>query len=112
MKKIISLCVFFLYALVSFAQKDQITEMLDSLERVYYFKEIKLKENTINNYAPGYIPKFDDKTYNSRLAEMVKNSPFNYVYNPTVRSYIDKYTSNPPKRRRYISFKQFLFPIV
>ena len=111
MKKIISISVFFLSVLSLEAQKDQITEMLDSLENLYYFKDVKVTESSTNNYAPGFVPKFDDATYNTRLADMAKNSPFNYVYNPTVRSYIDRYTRNPKSAATILALSNLYFPL-
>jgi hypothetical protein len=95
----------------SFGQDDQITEMLDSLETVFFFKDVKLNENVNNKYAPGQIPKFDESTYNERFNEMAKNSPFNYVYNPVVRNYIDRYTRNPKSAATILALSSLYFPL-
>lgn len=110
MKKKFLLLSFFIPYSFSLAQEDQITEMLDSLEGLYFFKELKVTENN-SNYPKNFVPKFDDQTYDARLKEMASNSPFNYVYNYTVKSYIDRYTKNPKSASTILALSKLYFPL-
>ena len=110
--KILLFVFFFLFSpFLSFAQKDQITEMLDSLENLYFYKDIKIDNPVDDKYKPGFVPEFDVTTYQNRFANMAKNSPFNYVYNTTVRSYIDRYTRNPKSAATILALEKLYFPL-
>lgn len=111
MKKQLLIFIFLFSTFIGFAQKDQITEMLDSLENVYFFKDIKLSDSGNVKYASGFVPVFDVSIYESRLSSMAKNSPFNYAYNSTVRSYIDRYTRNPKSAATILALGKLYFPL-
>lgn len=111
MKKKLLIFTFLFSAFIGFAQKDQITEMLDSLEKLYFFKDIKLSDSGNVKYESGFVPDFSVSVYESRFSSMAKNSPFNYVYNSTVRSYIDRYTRNPKSASTILALSKLYFPL-
>lgn len=111
MKKQLLIFTFLFSTFIGFAQKDQITEMLDSLENLYFYKDIKLSDSGNVKYESGFVPVFDVSIYESRFANMAKNSPFNYVYNSTVRSYIDRYTRNPKSASTILALAKLYFPL-
>ena len=111
MKTLLFVFVFLFSSFLSFSQKDQITEMLDSLENLYFYKDVKIDSSTSGKYEPGFVPEFDVAIYQNRFASMAKNSPFNYVYNSTVRSYIDRYTRNPKSAATILALGKLYFPL-
>jgi membrane-bound lytic murein transglycosylase D len=96
--------------------EDPFASKLDSLLRIYIFPT-----NT-NDDAPAFyelldgdsaiIPTFPDSIYRARLMALDKNTPFELVFNPEVRRYIDVYTT---KRREQVSrmlgLAEYYFPM-
>jgi membrane-bound lytic murein transglycosylase D len=76
---------------------DPIVAMLDSLASLKVF--LKLNElsgdgvERTRDLPPEYIPAFPDSVYQKRISLMDDNSPFHFVYNGWVRSYIELYSS-------------------
>lgn len=84
--------------------EDPFASELDSLLRVYIFPNAT-GDNTPAFYEllPGdsaVIPTFPDSVYRARLQALDKNTPFELVFNPEVRRYIEVYTT---KRREQVS---------
>lgn len=81
-------------------EDDPVAAMLDSLARLKYFgKPVKPAKSKFN-YAPDSIPRFDYSVYEARMNKLDANSPFDLIYNPTVKPYIDLYTN---RRRELVS---------
>ena len=82
---------------------DPIANMLDSLAALKVFRILdELSGEGIvrkHGYEPGYVPSFPDSVYRHRLALMNDASPFDFVYNGWVKSYIELYGN----RRRQLT---------
>lgn len=82
---------------------DPIVSMLDSLATLKVFH--KLNEQGGDSversrvFPPEHIPAFPDSVYKERIALMNDNSPFGFVYNGWVKSYIELYS----KRRKELT---------
>lgn len=74
---------------------DPIAAMLDSLQTKkmfdFAFNKPAFQKNNKFKYAPDSIPKFDDYTYQARLAKIDALSPFDLVYNEHVKGFINLY---------------------
>ncbi|MEO6305041.1 MAG: transglycosylase SLT domain-containing protein [Bacteroidia bacterium] len=74
---------------------DPIAAMLDSLSTQKMFETAFSKpvfpKNNKYKFAADSIPKYDDYTYQSRLAKLDANSPFDLVYNEHVKGFINMY---------------------
>jgi membrane-bound lytic murein transglycosylase D len=93
---------------------DPIAAMLDSLERLNYFEKgyVKPSKNSKYHFAADSVPRYDDMVYESRLAKLDAQSPFDLVYNDAVRGYIELYAVR--KRElvsRMMALSQFYFPL-
>lgn len=74
---------------------DPIAALLDSLvnQKVFekaFSKPVVPKSNKFH-FAPDSVPRYDDYTYQSRLAKLDVNSPFDLVYNEHVKGFINLY---------------------
>ncbi len=92
---------------------DPVVAMLDSLARMNFFlkpgKPIKSKYN----FAPDSIPRYEEIMYESRMAKLDAASPFDLVYNPIVRGFIDLYFVR--KRElvsRMLGLSQLYYPMM
>lgn len=95
---------------------DPILAMLDSLQRTKYFEcNSYLSDSCLYdmaNYKEGFIPYFDELVYEARLAKLDQATPFDLVYNKSVKAYIDVYSLR--KRilvSRMIGLSQIYFPM-
>lgn len=74
---------------------DPIAAMLDSLSTQKMFETAFSRpvfpKNNKYKFAADSIPKYDDYTYQSRLAKLDANSPFDLVYNEHVKGFINMY---------------------
>jgi membrane-bound lytic murein transglycosylase D len=74
---------------------DPIAAMLDSLQTKkmfdFAFNKPAFQKNNKYKYTPDSIPKFDDYTYQARLAKIDALSPFDLVYNEHVKGFINLY---------------------
>jgi membrane-bound lytic murein transglycosylase D len=92
---------------------DPVAAMLDSLSRLNFFGKPVKPAKFKYNYAPDSIPRFDNLIYESRIAKMDAASPFDFVYNEPVRSFIDLYTLR--KRAlvsRMLGLSQLYYPMM
>ncbi len=95
---------------------DPISIMLDSIENKKFLDLAFSKPNFVKNnkykFTPDSVPRYDDFVYQARLAKLDANSPFDIVYNPVVKSYIEMYAF---KRRstvsRLMALAQYYYPI-
>jgi membrane-bound lytic murein transglycosylase D len=98
-------------------QDDPIASTLDSIAQVKYFekglvKPVSPKTNKFQ-FTPDSIPRYDDATYESRLAKIDAESPFDLEYNDAVKSYIEMYAMR--KRElvsRVMGMSQLYFPMI
>ena len=74
---------------------DPVISMLDSLQFSAAFESINFTCDTsklnIFNYCPDLVPMFSDQVYEARLKLLDEKSPFDLVFNPAVKTYIDVY---------------------
>ncbi len=108
----------FLYSQTStiVLEDDPIAAMLDSLHNKKLFESMFYKANYNKNnkhhFSPDSIPVYDNFVYESRLAKLNLNSPFDLVYNTHVKSYIELYVIK--KRQllsRLIGLSQLYYPL-
>ncbi len=103
MKRLIINIVVLLFTVLPFANlkaqtvnvDDPIAALLDSLvnQKVFekaFSKPVVPKSNKFH-FAPDSVPRYDDYTYQSRLAKLDVNSPFDLVYNEHVKGFINLY---------------------
>jgi membrane-bound lytic murein transglycosylase D len=80
----------------SLAVETPIADMLDSLSTQKMFQTAFSKpifpKNNKFKFSEDSIPRYDDYTYQARLAKLDAVSPFDLVYNPHVKGFIDLYT--------------------
>jgi membrane-bound lytic murein transglycosylase D len=120
-KMILSLLLMFTGITASFAQTfvandDPIALALDSLATEKFLEKAWSKPVTPKNskfYSnPDSIPVFDDFIYESRLAKLDAASPFDLVYNSTVRGYIDLYANRKRGQvSKMIALSQMYYPM-
>lgn len=83
---------------------DPIAAMLDSLANKkvleYAFQKPAFPKNNKYHFGPDSIPRYDDYTFEARLAKLDAVSPFDLVYNSHVKGFIDLYTI---RRRTLVS---------
>ena len=74
---------------------DPILAMLDSLATLKIFRNLdKLSDSGVirkHGFPPDFIPAYADSVYLERLRRMNDASPFEFVYNGWVKSYIELY---------------------
>ena len=95
---------------------DPIAAALDSLISLNLFEKgfakIDYPKTTKYHFAPDSVPRYDDIVYESRLAKIDAESPFDLQYNNIVRGYIELYTVR--KRElvpRMMALSQYYFPM-
>lgn len=95
---------------------NPVAAMLDSLANKKVLekalaKPVYPKANKYK-YAPDSVPRFEDFVYESRLAKLDANSPFDLVYNPHVKGFIELYAVR--KRElvsRMMGLSQLYYPM-
>ncbi|MBA2612894.1 MAG: transglycosylase SLT domain-containing protein [Bacteroidetes bacterium] len=79
----------------TFGVDDPIAAMLDSLASQKMFETAFSKpvfpKNNKYKFGVDSVPKYDDYTYQARLAKLDANSPFDLVYNEHVKGFINMY---------------------
>ncbi len=74
---------------------NPVAAMLDSLANQKVLEKALSKpvypKTNKYKYAPDSIPKFEDFVYESRLAKLDASSPFDLIYNPHVKGFIQLY---------------------
>ena len=95
---------------------DPIAAMLDSLARLKHFEKGYMKPTTSKgnkyHFANDSVPRYDDMVYESRMAKLDAQSPFDLIYNDAVKGYIDLYAMR--KRElvsRMMAQSQYYFPM-
>lgn len=91
---------------------DPVVAMLDSLARLNFFVKPKPGKSKFN-FAPDSLPRYDDLVYEGRMAKLDAASPFDLVYNPYVKGFIDLYVVR--KRElvaRMVGLSQLYYPMM
>lgn len=95
---------------------DPIAAALDSLYKLNLFEKgyakVVYPKNPKFLFPKDSVPRYDDLTYESRLAKIDAASPFDLQYNSVVRGYIEMYTIR--KRElvsRMMALSQLYFPM-
>ncbi len=95
---------------------NPVAAMLDSLANQKVIEKALLKPvyPKVNKYkyAIDSVPRFEDFVYESRLAKLDANSPFDLVYNPHVKGFIELYAVR--KRElvsRMMGLSQLYYPM-
>lgn len=77
---------------------DPIVAMLDSLASLSVFSAIDRRSDTTlvrrHNFPAGFVPAFSDSVYQHRMEVLNARSPFEFVYNDRVRTFINLYANN------------------
>ncbi len=98
------------------AKDNPIVAALDSLSVLKCFEKSNFsRENKIlnkYNYAPGFVPTFNDSTYIVRIAKLNAKSPFGLVYNDDVKTFIDLYAVKKRQMTcRILGLSEYYFPL-
>lgn len=93
-----------------------IADMLDSLSTLRMFNDAfqrpVFNKNNKYHFSEDSIPSYDDNTYTSRLAKLDAQSPFDLVYNPHVKGFIDLYTVRKRESvTRMMGISQLYYPM-
>lgn len=100
----------------TFGVDDPIAAMLDSLSTKKMFETAFSRpvfpKNNKYKFAADSIPKYDDYTYQSRLAKLDANSPFDLVYNEHVKGFINMYAFRKRESvSRMMGVSQLYYPM-
>jgi membrane-bound lytic murein transglycosylase D len=95
---------------------DPIASALDSLYKLNLFEKgyarINYPKNPKYQFPKDSVPRYDEVTYEARLAKIDAASPFDLQYNSVVKGYIEMYTMR--KRElvsRMMALSQLYFPM-
>lgn len=99
LKKYFVLAMATLMSSLTFSQSlsadDPIAAMLDSLATKKIFEKAFAKpvfpKHNKYKFTIDSVPRYDDYTYQARLAKLDANSPFDLIYNPHVKGFIELY---------------------
>jgi membrane-bound lytic murein transglycosylase D len=100
----------------TFIRDNPILERLDSLAAYTFFtnRDFTSERNILNKYGfpADSVPEYPDSVYRERIAALNLSSPFEFVYNDHVRSYIDAYSTRKRKlTARMLGLAEFYFPL-
>jgi len=98
------------------AVDDPIAIMLDSLANKKIletaFEKPAFPKNNKYKFSVDSVPRFDDNTYEARLAKLDALSPFDLVYNSHVKSFIELYAVRRPVLvSRMLGLAQLYYPM-
>lgn len=93
-----------------------IADMLDSLSSQKMFEAAfqrpVFNKNNKYHFSEDSVPSYDDYTYQARLAKLDVASPFDLVYNPHVRGFINLYTVRKRESvTRMMGMAQLYYPM-
>lgn len=96
--------------------ENPIADMLDSLSTQKMFETAFSRpifpKNNKYKFAEDSVPQYDDYTYQARLARLDAASPFDLVYNPHVKGFIDLYTIRKRESvSRMMGMAQLYYPM-
>ena len=95
---------------------DPIVAMLDSLANLAVFGAMDRRVDPSvvrkHNFPPGFVPAFSDSVYQRRLKALDARSPFDFVYNAHVQTFINLYAKNRRNlTERMIGLGELYFPL-
>lgn len=95
---------------------DPIAALLDSLasQKMFdlAFSKPVIPKNNKFGYAADSVPRFDDYTYQSRIAKLDAGSPFDLIYNEHVKGFINLYTVRKRESvSRMMGIAQLYYPM-
>lgn len=99
------------------AEDDPIIAMLDNMITLEHFKSSSFTTDTsilnVYNFNRDSVPVYTDEVYEYRMKQLNNRSPFNLVYNPAVRNYIDAYAvRHKEKVARLLGKAEMYFPMM
>lgn len=106
-----------LFAQTNLTMTDNpVAAMLDSLANQKVLEKALSKpafpKTNKYKYTEDSVPRFEDFVYENRLAKLDANSPFDLVYNPHVKGFIDLYTiRRRPLVSRMMALSQLYYPM-
>lgn len=97
-------------------EDDPVVSMLDSLASLKIFEDAEFPNaNQYQNwstYTDNDVPVFSDSVYHARISHMNDQSPFEFVYNPEVKKFIELYAVRKRKlTARILGLSQIYFPL-
>ncbi len=101
---------------LSIAPDDPVVVMLDSLANLKVFAALERHVDTTivrkHNYPTGFVPAFSDSVYTRRLDRLDACSPFDFVYNSHVKTFIDLYARHRRElTERMLGLGELYFPM-
>lgn len=98
------------------APDDPIVAMLDSLAALSVFSAIERRAEADqprkHNFPPDFVPAFSDSVYQRRMDALNARSPFEFVYNAQVKSFIDLYANRRREQtERMLGLGELYFPM-
>ena len=89
---------------------------LDKISDLPWITNSSIIEDTVrlnvNGFPPNYIPTWPEHTYEKRISKLDKDTPFDLIYNPVVKSFIDLYTIRKRElSSRVLGISDLYFPI-
>ncbi len=95
---------------------DPIVAMLDSLAdlAVFVAMDRRIDRDSVRKYdfPPGFVPAFSDSVYQRRMAALDARSPFDFVYNAQVQTFINLYARNRRElTERMLGLGDLYFPL-
>ncbi len=100
---------------LAIAPDDPIVAMLDSLATLSVFSAMERRLDTAgmrrHNFPPGFVPVYADSVYQRRMEALNDRSPFEFVYNAYVQTFINLYANNRRQlTERMLGLGELYFP--
>ena len=98
------------------ASDDPVVVMLDSLARLKVFEAMDRRSDSVtvrkHNFPSGFVPAYSDSVYALRLGRLDAYSPFDFVYNTHVQTFINLYARNRRElTERMLGLGELYFPL-
>ena len=93
-------------------QDDPILMMLDSLAVLTIFRsDARADANIQRAFPEGFVPQYSDSVIKARMEKLNLNSPFEFVYNPAVKPFIELYANRRRElTQRMLGLGEIYFP--
>lgn len=97
------------------ADDDPIVSMLDSLSVLKIFQNLERRRDSLHpahaRFPFGFVPTYSDSIYIERIYRLNTNSPFEFVFNPYVRNFIQLYAGRRRElTERVMGLSELYFP--
>lgn len=101
---------------IEITNDDPIVAMLDSLAALSVFSAIDRRSDTTllrrHSFPAGFVPAFSGSVYQRRMEALNARSPFEFVYNSSVRTFINLYANNRRElTERMLGLGELYFPM-